>query len=84
MNSKYLSLNNQDLIKGALMAGIGAAVPLIADVLQSGELPTVLQLKTAAIIGLSTAVSYFIKNLFSNSDGKVLAKEPINPDQIHM
>jgi len=45
--------------------------------LNSWRTITVDELKTIWMFGLMTGISYLIKNLFTNSEWKVFAKEPM-------
>jgi hypothetical protein len=43
--------------------------------LDSGALPTLAELKSAGIVGLTAGISYLLKNLLTNSQGVVLKKD---------
>lgn len=74
--SKFLKLNLLDLGKGFLIAAGTVIVLGVANILQTGVLPTLLELKALAIAGLAAGLTYLGKNLFTNSMNKLGAKEP--------
>jgi hypothetical protein len=76
--SKFGSLNLRDALNGFLIAFLAAALSGVIQSLDAGQLPTVEQLKAHALIGLAAGLSYLVKNLFQNSDGKVFANEKKN------
>lgn len=76
--SKFGSLNLRDALNGFLIAFLAAALSGVIQLLDAGQLPTVEQLKAHALIGLTAGLSYLVKNLFQNSDGKVFANEKKN------
>jgi hypothetical protein len=74
--SPYFSLNWQDALKGFVVAAITAALGIIAQSIDAGHvLPTLAELKAAGIAGLGAGVAYLLKNLFTNSGGKLAKKE---------
>lgn len=73
---KFLKLGMPDLLKGVIVAFLTALVTSVYTILQTGVLPTLAELKVAAIAGLTAAVAYLIKNFFTNSEGKFLKREP--------
>lgn len=72
--SKFLSLDLRDLLKGALMAVLGAVFGLIQTSLESGSLNFDWGhiAKTAVIVG----GLYIIKNFFTNSNDEFGRPEP--------
>lgn len=76
MNSFFLKLGKSDLIKGVVVAAIAAVGTGLLPVLQSGALPTLAQLQTAGIAGLTAGLAYLLKNLFTNSQGETFKTEP--------
>lgn len=73
MNSTFLNLNAQDLIKGLIMAVLGTVLTMVYDVVQTGSLTFDWgHIATAAI---TTAIAYLLKNFISNSSGEFLKKE---------
>lgn len=73
MNSTFLSLNLQDLIKGLIMAVLGTVLTIVYDVVQTGSLT--FDWKQIATAAATTAIAYLLKNLVSNSAGQFLKKE---------
>ena len=63
--SNFLALNWKDVAKGFVVAAITSAVTGISQSLEAGALPTLVQLKTSALIGLAAGLSYLIKNFFT-------------------
>lgn len=63
--SKFLSLNLRDILRGVLMTAITAASTGIYQSLDSGALPTLAQLKVSGMVGLAAGLSYLLKNLFT-------------------
>jgi VIT1/CCC1 family predicted Fe2+/Mn2+ transporter len=73
--SNFLNLNVDDLVKGFIVAFLSTALTGVVSTLDSGVLPTLAELKTAAIVGLTAGISYLLKNLLTNSQGVVLKKD---------
>ena len=73
--SNFLNLNVDDLVKGFIVAFLSAALTGIVTTLDSGVLPTLTELKSAGIVGLTAGISYLLKNLLTNSQGVVLKKD---------
>ena len=76
MKSGFLRLNWKDVLRGFLMALIGAILTGLLTVLDQGEIPmTWAQWKPIIITGLAAGIAYLLKNFFTNSKDKMLAKE---------
>ena len=73
--SNFLNLNFDDLVKGFIVAFLSTALTGVVSTLDSGVLPTLAELKTAAIVGLTAGISYLLKNLLTNSQGEILKKD---------
>lgn len=71
MNSPFLKLNSSDLLKGSLVIAGTALLTAVLPMLQSGRIPTVEDLKIIVLAAVSAGVTYFLKNLFTNSDGEI-------------
>jgi VIT1/CCC1 family predicted Fe2+/Mn2+ transporter len=71
--SNFLNLN--DLVKGFIVAFLSTALTGVVATLDSGALPTLAELKSAGIVGLTAGISYLLKNLLTNSQGVVLKKD---------
>ncbi len=77
MKSKIFKLNIKDLVLGAAMAFIGALLTALYDLLSTGIFPTTwLEIKPTVLVGAASMLAYLIKNLFTNSQGKILKGEP--------
>jgi biotin transporter BioY len=74
MGSTIFTINWADLGKGALVAAITAALAIIGQSIEAGQLPTSAQLKVAGLAGLTAGIGYIIKNFLTGSDGKFLTK----------
>lgn len=75
MKSKFLNLDIKDAINGFVVAFLSAALTGIIATLDSGSLPSVAELKSAGVIGLTAGLSYLLKNVLTNSNGELLKKE---------
>ena len=73
--SKFLSLNTKDFIKGFAISIAAVALTAIAAILQSGQLPTMGQLKVIGVTAVAAGISYLVKNLLTNSDNQFAKKE---------
>lgn len=73
--SQFCKLGWKDLGKGALIAFVSAAMFPLIKIVESGALPDVSQLRTYALVGIAAALSYLLKNLFTNSNNELLKKE---------
>jgi len=69
------SLNLRDLVNGFVVAFLAAALTGLITSLDSGHLPTVAEIKTYGIVGLTAGLSYVLKNVLTNSSGELLKKE---------
>jgi hypothetical protein len=73
--SNFLSLNKRDFIKGLFMAVGGAAIGLIYSTIQAGSLT--FDWPTIGKAALTAAISYLMKNLFTNSQDQLGKKDPV-------
>lgn len=71
--SNYLSLNWRDAAKGTLVAAMTAAFATIGQAITAGALPTMQQIKVAALAGLAAGFSYLVKNFFTPSQTVITA-----------
>lgn len=74
MNSVFLKLGVQDYAKGVITAFVSAVLTGVYTALST--IPPHLDWKQIGIVGATAGVSYLIKNVFTNSEGQILAKEP--------
>lgn len=70
--SKFMKIGIADIGKGALVAFVSAVTFPIINILESGEIPSTENLKKYVIVGVAAALGYLLKNLFTNSDNKLL------------
>jgi hypothetical protein len=75
MKSTYLSVNIADLIKGATVAAGTVMLSLISSMIESGAFITDAQLIMAVKTGVLAAMSYLIKNVFTNSKDELFKSE---------
>ena len=75
MKSKFLTLDTKDAVNGFVVAFLSAALTAVLATLDSGTLPTLAELKSAGIIGLTAGLSYLIKNVLTNSNGDLVKAE---------
>jgi hypothetical protein len=73
MNSTFLNLNSTDFIKGLLMAVLSTIITVIYQTVEAGSLT--FDWKSIGTMALTTALAYIMKNLFTNSTGKLFAAE---------
>ena len=76
-NSPFGKLNLRDLVNGLIVAFLTASLTGLITILDSGVLPTLEQLKAAGLAGLVASLAYLLKNLVTNSGGKVGAGEDV-------
>lgn len=74
--SKFLKLGLVDLGKGFLIAFGTVFLLGISNVLQTGVFPSLPELGALAVAGLAAGLVYITKNLFTNSENKLIEKEP--------
>lgn len=73
--SEFLKLNGKDLFRGLVVAVLAIITSSLSVILDAGALPTTEQLLGIAKVVGTTAVSYLLKNLFTNSNGQILKPE---------
>lgn len=71
--SEFLKLNILDLVKGIITAAFAAVLAIIYPIVESGSL--VFDWGMIWKAALLAAVSYLLKQLFTNSDGQLFKKE---------
>ena len=72
MNAKLFAINSKDVIKGFIVAALSTFFTAVATVLGSGALPTLVQLKATALVGISSGMAYLVKNFLTNSKDELL------------
>jgi hypothetical protein len=73
--SEFLKLNGKDFFRGLVVAILAIITSSLSVILDAGALPTTEQLIGIAKVVGTTAVSYLLKNLFTNSNGQILKPE---------
>jgi len=74
--SNFLKINLGDLLKGLLVAVIGAILTAAYEAINAGTIQfTWVFWQPILYTGLAAGMAYLIKNLFTNSSGDVLKKE---------
>ena len=73
MGSTFLTLNSTDFLKGLIMAVLSTVITVVYQTVEAGSL--VFDWKAIGTMALTTALAYIMKNLFTNSTGKLFAKE---------
>jgi hypothetical protein len=73
MNSTFLNLNSSDFIKGLIMAVLSTVITVVYQTVEAGSLT--FDWKAIGTMALTSALAYIMKNLFTNSTGKLFAKE---------
>lgn len=77
--SNFLQLNLRDLIHGTILAFLTVFLASVLQVTQTGNFPILADLKGYALAGATAAISYLIKNVFSNSIGQIFVPESKKP-----
>jgi hypothetical protein len=73
MNSKFLNLDSTDFIKGLIMAVLSTVITVVYQTVEAGNLT--FDWKAIGTMALTSALAYIMKNLFTNSTGKLFGKE---------
>jgi hypothetical protein len=73
--SEFLKLNGKDLTRGAILAALLVLTSSLTTIFESGNFPTVSQIIEIAKWTGMAAVSYLLKNLFSNSTNEPFKAE---------
>lgn len=73
--SNFLKINWADVGKGLLLAVLSSVISGIYTIIDKGAFPTLEDFKVIGLIALGTALSYLLKNVFTNSDGKIMTPE---------
>lgn len=76
--TSLFTLKIRDYAYAFLLAFFTAVITSLATILDAGALPNKDQLLFSLKAGMITALSYLIKNIFSNSKGQFAKKEPNN------
>ena len=79
-NSPFGKLNLRDLINGLVVAFLTASLTGLVQILDSGVLPSRVELKSAGLAGVVASLAYLLKNLVTNSQGEVAKVEGAGED----
>jgi hypothetical protein len=71
--STFLNLNSSDFLKGLVMAVLSTVITVVYQTVEAGSLT--FDWKAIGTMALTSALAYIMKNLFTNSTGKLFAKE---------
>lgn len=72
--SKFFTWNFKDIVKGLIVATLGAAIGLIDATIKAGNLN--FDWPAIGKAALTTALAYLLKNLLTNSKDQFATKEP--------
>lgn len=75
MKSPYLSINVADLIKGSAVAAGTVVLSIMGSMIETGQPITNEQLIVSAKAGILAAISYLVKNLFTNSNDELFKSD---------
>ncbi len=73
--SDFLKLNSKDLLKGMIVAMLAVVCASLSVILDAGTLPTTEEWFSIAKVAGTAAVSYLLKNLFTNSKDEAFKGE---------
>lgn len=75
MASKFLSLNELDVIKAFVVAILSASLTSLYNLLVSWQTIEKAQLIACGVAGITAWLGYLIKNVFKNSEWEYMTKE---------
>lgn len=74
--SNFFNLNWADVIKGFIVAVVGAILAAVYQAIQAGTINfTWVFWQPIVLSGVGAGIAYLIKNVFTNSAGEPLKKE---------
>lgn len=76
MASKFLSVNEIDVIKSFVVAIISASLTSLYNILVSWQTIEKAQLIACAVAWITAWLGYLIKNVFKNSEWEYMTREP--------
>lgn len=79
-NSPFGKLNLRDLTNGLVVAFLTTGLTNLIQVLDSGKLPTLAEVKAGALAGVVASLAYLLKNLATNSQGQIAKVEGAGED----
>jgi hypothetical protein len=77
-SSKKFNVSWRDILHGFITAFLTASTVGILDLMSTGVVPDIEHFKKHAVIGLYGGFAYLIKKFITNSEGKILKKDPNN------
>jgi hypothetical protein len=73
--SKLFTINFSDLAKGAVVAALATVLGMVSTILNAGHFPNAEDWKSIGMAAATALGAYIAKNLFTNSNGELLAAE---------
>jgi len=73
--SKLGRFNWRDLLHTFIITFLSSSLTGLTQLLDSGNLPTLADMKVHAVIGLTAGLSYMLKVLLENSNGQFMKGE---------
>jgi len=73
--SELFSLNYRDAVNSFVIAFLTSFFTALSSSMGTGEIPSIQDLKMFSAIGFSAGISYLVKNLLTNNEGKLLKKD---------
>lgn len=73
--SSLYKLNYRDLFNGWVIAFLTAFFTALSNSMGTGEIPDLEDVKIFCAIGFSAGISYLVKNLVTNNEGKFFKKD---------
>lgn len=73
----FLNINWRDAAKSLILFFITTFVTSLVQGFKDGQLPTLIEIKTAAIIGLTASISYLLKNYLTNNQDQFLKPDVV-------
>lgn len=73
--SKLFTINFSDLAKGAVVAALATVLGMVSTILNEGHFPNAADWKEIGMAAATALGAYIAKNLFTNSNGELLASE---------
>lgn len=80
MKSKFLSINETDVLKWFIVACLSALLTALYNILQSGTTIGKAQLVAVALAWITAGLGYIIKNIFTSKEWYLLKPEPVIED----
>lgn len=75
--SNFGKLDIQDLLKGMIVAVLAVVTSSLVVIFDAGHFPTTAEWMSIAKIAGTAAVSYLLKNLFTNNTGDFANKDVV-------